>query len=66
MTQVVGITVVNLPQGCTGTAAGVFTYLGTPCNEVPLCSNGLDDDGDTFIDFPADPECSSPNDNSED
>jgi hypothetical protein len=66
LTEVVDITVVNLPQGCTGTAAGAFTYLGTPCNEVPLCSNGLDDDGDTFIDFPADPGCTSATDNSED
>lgn len=63
--QVVGITVVNLPQGCTGTAGGAFTYLGTPCNEVALCNNGIDDDGDTFIDFPADPGCTSPTDNTE-
>lgn len=29
------------------------------------CSNGIDDDGDTLIDFPADPGCTSALDNSE-
>ncbi len=27
---------------------------------VPPCSNGIDDDGDTFIDYPADPGCQAP------
>lgn len=29
------------------------------------CSDGLDDDGDGFTDYPEDPECASPNDDSE-
>jgi hypothetical protein len=29
------------------------------------CSNGIDDDGDTFVDFPADPQCRSASDNDE-
>lgn len=31
----------------------------------PECSNGIDDDGDTLIDFPADPGCAEPTDSSE-
>ena len=33
--------------------------------EQKSCSDGLDDDGDGFTDFPADPECVSANDDSE-
>ncbi len=33
--------------------------------EQKSCSDGLDDDGDGFTDYPADPECASPNDDSE-
>ena len=33
--------------------------------QVPTCSNGLDDDGDGFVDFPADPGCSSATDRDE-
>ena len=29
-----------------------------PMDIVPSCSNGLDDDGDSLIDFPLDPGCS--------
>ncbi|HSK00377.1 MAG TPA: hypothetical protein VK932_04010 [Kofleriaceae bacterium] len=32
----------------------------------PVCSDGLDDDGDGKIDFPADPGCTSPDDDTED
>lgn len=31
----------------------------------PLCSNGIDDDGDGAVDFPADPGCAFANDDSE-
>lgn len=31
----------------------------------PLCANGLDDDGDGLVDFPADYGCNAPNDDSE-
>ena len=63
----VSVTVSNLPQGCSDTTAGLFTYTPTSsaCVEPARCSNGIDDDGDTFIDFPADPECSGPNDDNE-
>ena len=33
--------------------------------EQKSCSDGLDDDGDGFTDYPADPECASANDDSE-
>jgi hypothetical protein len=33
--------------------------------EEPSCSDGLDDDGDTFIDYPDDPDCGSAMDRSE-
>ena len=33
--------------------------------EQRSCSDGLDDDGDGFTDYPADPECTSANDDSE-
>jgi hypothetical protein len=33
--------------------------------EQKSCSDGLDDDGDGFTDFPADPECANANDDSE-
>ncbi len=32
---------------------------------VPACANGLDDDGNGLIDYPADPGCAFPNDASE-
>jgi Trypsin-like peptidase domain len=31
----------------------------------PTCSNALDDDGDSWVDYPDDPGCSSPSDQSE-
>lgn len=38
---------------------GVFTLRPTKCND------GIDNDGDTFIDFPADPQCVSLDDDAE-
>ena len=38
-------------------------YISRP--ETNQCSDGVDNDGDTFIDFPNDPGCSSATDNSE-
>jgi Tol biopolymer transport system component len=32
---------------------------------VPACSNGIDDDGDGYVDYPADPGCTGPDDPSE-
>ncbi|MFA6254988.1 MAG: hypothetical protein WC675_03040 [Patescibacteria group bacterium] len=37
----------------------------TDCGAVTACNNGLDDDSDGQIDYPADPGCSNSNDNSE-
>ncbi|MBP8811854.1 MAG: hypothetical protein KBG48_36145 [Kofleriaceae bacterium] len=37
---------------------------GTTC-ELPVCSDGRDDDGDTKIDYPNDPGCTSPTDGDE-
>jgi hypothetical protein len=33
--------------------------------KVPQCSNGSDDDADGAIDYPADPDCTSPTDDRE-
>lgn len=35
-------------------------------NTTPACSDGIDNDGDTFTDFGSDTECSSSSDNRED
>ena len=74
----VSVTVTDLGgTGCATTLANAFTL--TPTNTTctgdttePVsfqCSDGIDNDGDTLIDFgPAatnDPQCSSANDNSE-
>ena len=45
------------PQACSGTCQCIVA--------PPECSNGIDDDGDTLIDFPADPDCVDANDTSE-
>lgn len=40
--------------------SGLYNYSGlgsTPI--VATCNDGIDNDGDTFIDFPTDPDCSS-------
>jgi hypothetical protein len=41
--------------------------LSEPCevSHVRACSDGIDNDGDGLIDFPADPGCDSPSDNDE-
>ncbi len=45
----------------------LVSELSLPCTIVTTkqCSDGLDNDGDGAIDFPADPGCTSPTDNSE-
>ncbi|MEO8502909.1 MAG: IPT/TIG domain-containing protein [Acidobacteriota bacterium] len=70
------ITVINLNgTGCTGTLTNAFTMVppSSPCTGdtsvppviTPQCSDGIDNDLDTLIDFPADPGCTSAADNSE-
>src|SRR3989344_8840690 len=46
-------------------AEGTQTCTITNNDVPPQCSNGLDDDGDTFTDYPSDPGCTSGDDNSE-
>jgi hypothetical protein len=38
---------------------------GSTCADVPECRDGIDNDGDGRIDFPADPQCKSADDDSE-
>ena len=74
----VSVTVTDLSgTGCATTLANAFTLTptNTTCtgdNTTPTvfqCSDGIDNDGDTFIDFGGgptnDPQCSSATDNSE-
>jgi hypothetical protein len=42
-----------------------FLRLGFGSLTFPVCDDGLDNDGDGLIDFPADPGCASANDQSE-
>ncbi|MBI2096885.1 MAG: hypothetical protein HYT40_01890, partial [Candidatus Sungbacteria bacterium] len=55
------ITVTGSPLGKT--AAFTLTVTATPPS--PQCSDGIDNDGDTKIDFPADPGCTDATDNDE-
>jgi hypothetical protein len=41
-------------------------YVPAPPGVVPQCSNGVDDNGNTLVDFPADPGCYFADDNTED
>ena len=43
----------------------IFLVMTPKQQEKPACSNGLDDDGDGFVDFPADPGCVSLDDDDE-
>ncbi len=43
-----------------------YTPPGTETVHNPVCNNGLDDDAQGDIDYPADPDCTSPTDESED
>jgi hypothetical protein len=74
----VDVTVTNLGTGCDDTFEGGFTYnpTDTTCrgDAAPVqaqCSDGVDNDGDTFFDHSSvnpinpDPECSSATDNDE-
>jgi Transglycosylase SLT domain len=41
------------------------TTTAIPSLQAPACANGVDDDGDGLADFPADPDCESPEEPSE-
>ena len=59
------------PGGCNAGAlaswGGTFsmTALQCPAQPLPQCSDGIDNDGDGLVDFPADPGCFGPTDNDE-
>lgn len=38
------------------------SQLAVTVGHVPRCRDGIDNDGDTLVDYPADPECLSPDD----
>ncbi|HIH17762.1 MAG TPA: hypothetical protein HA282_04530 [Nanoarchaeota archaeon] len=46
-------------------AAAIFVQAGGGPRSAAQCRDGLDNDGDTYIDYPADPGCASKNDNNE-
>jgi hypothetical protein len=47
-------------------ASGIRRCLGLPgAPYTPICSNGNDDDNDTWTDYPLDTDCADPNDTSE-
>jgi Transglycosylase SLT domain len=48
----------------TGAASAATTTTAIPSLQAPACANGLDDDGDGFVDT-ADPGCESPEDSDE-
>ncbi len=72
----ISITVRNLTAGCETTLSNAFTLQ--PCGiaqcqclgdtstppPTPQCSDGIDNDGDGFIDL-LDPQCTGPNDDNE-
>jgi hypothetical protein len=47
------------------TAHAISTTLSVDVQGYPQCSDGIDNDGDALIDFPADPECESTSDTTE-
>jgi len=70
----ISITVRNLTTSCESTLSNAFTLnppsnacvgdIGVPTSNA-ACSDGLDNDGDTFIDFGGDNGCSAANDTDE-
>lgn len=55
------LTIPNILEVIVGHAE----VTGTSCEPVPQCEDGIDNDGDGRIDFPADPQCKSRDDDSE-
>ncbi len=43
----------------------VYEYCITDCGTPPACSDGKDNDGDGFVDYPTDIGCTSPQDSTE-
>lgn len=70
----VDVQVVNAATTCTDTVTDSYVYNPSdtscrndvgPVEEDPECSDGVDNDDDTFIDFPADANCESAADDDE-
>jgi hypothetical protein len=53
------------PRALDAAVTAAPTALGAVEFTPPACSNGQDDDGDSFVDFPADRGCTSAADDSE-
>jgi MYXO-CTERM domain-containing protein len=51
--------------GLLGLLTAIWLKRPARAQSLPECMNGIDDDGDNLIDFPADPDCTSPTDDSE-
>jgi hypothetical protein len=51
-------------EGTPVEPSAATTTTAVPSLQAPACANGIDDDGDGLVDM-ADPDCSSPTDNSE-
>ena len=53
--------------GNVGVIVDLFAYRSDILAVIdqPDCDDGLDDDGDGLVDYPADPGCTSPTDTSE-
>jgi hypothetical protein len=64
-----GVSVIALQVRLLGTTLVVnlaeSSVAGGTCADVPECRDGIDNDGDGRIDFPADPQCKSLDDDSE-
>lgn len=51
---------------CTGVGTCIKTdWRAVPYRTTYACSDGIDNDGDTLVDYPADPGCNSNNDTNE-
>jgi hypothetical protein len=70
----VDVRVVNAATTCDDTVTDTYVYNPSdtscrndvgPVEEDPECSDGIDNDGDTDIDFPADANCESAADDDE-
>ncbi|MEX0791172.1 MAG: hypothetical protein WD178_10395, partial [Actinomycetota bacterium] len=62
--NVIGLQVRLLEEGLVVNIAE-SEVAGGICADVPECRDGIDNDGDGRIDFPADPQCKSLDDDSE-
>jgi hypothetical protein len=49
-------------DSCLGTPLDVASGLTPDCGGPSQCANGLDDDGDAYVDYPNDPDCTSASD----